>query len=698
MGKEKRKVEVGEVFHANLSPSALFRKLNNLIELVDRASADTNSLHGDGLFPVNKENNGKVSASTGMSVEISDYLGLIDGYKVHLSAARVFSATKKQTLAITKTGEFYIGLQLQGVDVDLTGSAEVDDTEEVEKQNQIKDKYGFLPEHGEAVPVEIDASEVTMYGDKPEVEGKIILAKLTVPAEATEITADMIDNSVKDYLIDIDALRRDLESKLDEIRRVVYQEIVDAIEALKVEIADGDAAVLAEVESKIAVLEGQIADNSTAITDIQTNLQDLNDYVVNELTPRMDQISSDLDDAVSNLAEVIENETALLDAKIEENLGKLAVLQAEVEAPVTGLLDRVTALEEAPQVPADIYETLQDLEERVAYLEEFGGGGGGPTFVNHQIAVADIDESSTYDVDAQGKLTLPVNTAAQVVVADTCDGTGPIDTDKWTLKTGVVTYTSDQMTMGTYSQVYTNNATTDFDLQFDVKHFATGSTHSSQSTYVVFRHLGSKYYKLNLFTQGGITAGKSIFVEKWDSGRKGYIYKSYDSLTISEGEMVTYRLVVEGNNIKVYAKGTLMIDFDDNNWTGRPFFNYEDYLYIGSTNRGQVLDSFDCKHVNLGTVYEASGEILTTQLESTSPINQAFIQGTVNVPADTAVQYEVSLNGGTNWQVVTLDELVDGTAAPWSGAGDNYLVKITMSTTDTSKSPAITAIAAVSKI
>ncbi len=58
MAKDDRKVKVGDVFHANLSPFDLFRKLNNLIEHVDRASADTNSLHDDGLFPVNKDNNG----------------------------------------------------------------------------------------------------------------------------------------------------------------------------------------------------------------------------------------------------------------------------------------------------------------------------------------------------------------------------------------------------------------------------------------------------------------------------------------------------------------------------------------------------------------------------------------------------------------------------------------------------------------
>jgi hypothetical protein len=120
-------------------------------------------------------------------------------------------------------------------------------------------------------------------------------------------------------------------------------------------------------------------------------------------------------------------------------------------------------------------------------------------------------------------------------------------------------------------------------------------------------------------------------------------------------------------------------------------------LYTSGIISPHSVDNVDVEDLDVGIVYETSGTILTTQLESVAPILQAFVQGSVDIPADTSVQYEVSLNGGVDWATVTLSELVDGTQAPWNSAGDDYRVKVTLGTTDTAKTPKINILRAISQ-
>ena len=694
MSKAARKASVSGIFHANLNPFEIFRKFNNLIELTSRSSADTDSLHGDGLFPIAKDTNGIVEAGTGLNVKINDYLGLIDGYKVHLSAAKVFSGNKFQTLTTTKTGEFYVGLALTGIDIDATAITQDADEGEKDKQIETKEKYGFLPEHGEAVPVEIDASEVTVVGGKIEVEGKIVLAKLNVPAETTQITAAMIDNSVKDYLIDLDILNRDVNYKINEVRADLYQEIIDAVGALRIEIADGDQDVLDAVDTKLAVINSNIESIQEEVDELKVNCADLAEYIADELAPRVDQLSDDLEQAVTDLTELVENEVELLDEKIEDNLGKIAILQTDVQAPVTGLKDRVQVLEDEPTVPIDVLDRLDELEEKVAELEEQCSAG--PTVTNHLIEVADLDGSSTYDL-LEGAFTLPINTLP-FLLQDTFDADGALDPAKWLVVGGTPSQSGGELNLKNLDRIRTVSSLKHTELEYDIK-IPAGVKVTDQGVYTLLRrNVGTNtHYEVHLVTYKD---PNYLFVKfrKIVSGAQKYkVVKHLTDLVLTAGTSVNVKVSIINNHVIIKVNDVERVNVYDVSLGGVPAIDQTGVVEFIGRHQTHDMDNVEIKDPVSGPTYETSGIILTNQLASVSPILAAFLQGSVDIPVDTSIQYEVSLNGGTNWSTVTLLELVDGTQAPWSGAGTDYRVKVTLGTTDTSKTPTVDSLRAVSE-
>lgn len=695
MGKSK-KLKIEDVFYANLNPHEMRRKLNHLIEKIAREKASTDALHGDGLFPISKDVNGKVEAGTGLQVVIKDYIGLIDGYQVYLDAARILNVNKTQTLAITKTGEFYVGLALDG-DA-MSTYPEEDDQDEVDAQTAIQGKYGKLPKHGSAIPVEIDVSEVTDNGGVLEVEGKIILAKMDVPAETTQITAAMIDNSVKDYLLDIDVLRRDVLAKINEVRAELYQEIVDAVDALKDEIADGDQAVLDELNAKINTINSNIENIETELETLKTNVAGLSSYVSTVIAPRLDELSEELDQAVIDLTKLVVDGDALLDEKIEENLGKIGLLQTEVESPVTGLLDRVTELEGQPSVPPDLVETLQDHEERITNLELYGGGSG-PTFVNCLIEDGDLDGSSTYDVDVEGKFTLPINTAAQYPLQDTFDTDGAPDTDKWDILAGTPSQASGELVLKDLDVIESDIDIDNFNLSFDLIPTASSASNTS-ALHVFFRAsnilVNGTYYMLAFGFNSPSVGSHQIYLLKYENGSRVSTLQKSLGITPQAGVAIDVDVSMIDGHIIISANDSVKFDVNEPDMSGSPTIA-NGSIGFRARYRTIHIDNVNVQDPDVGVVYESSGTILTNQLESTSPILKAFLQGSVDVPADTNLQFELTLNGGTDWATVSLAELVDGTAAPWNSVGDDYRVKVTLTTADTSKTPKISSLRAISQ-
>lgn len=694
-----KKVEVQDV--DRWSDMRLFfrERLNNFMLWTARETATTDSLHGDGLFPIAKSVNGKVVAGTGKTVKVMDYLGLINGYKVFLGAARVFDQHKFQTLTITKTGEFFVGLALTG---DIVETSVDDPEEQAAQMEEFVRCGGKLPKHGPASVVQIDASEVTYNGDIPECEGKIILAKMNVPGGTTQITEAMIDNSVKDYLVDIDSLRRDMNEKFDEVRRELHQEIVDQVAALKVEIAAGDAGVLAELNSKIDTINGQIEDLDVEISEIKANLEDLAEYISAEIAPRIDEVSAALAQAVADLIDLIENETSLLNDKIEEAEGKLGLLQTEVEAPETGLIDRVTALEEEPSIPEGLLERIDDLEARIEELEQ-GGGPSGPVYVNHLIGADDLDESSDYEVAGDGGWILPIDVAAQHPIQDTFDSGAEkesVNLDKW-IPVGTPYEQNGKCVLSHACSIKSVVDTVRrSNISLDLTQINASGT--SEGLYIYTRWNDAGYYEFRFMT--GISGTKVLYVKKYKVGT-GYVWQTTGTLpTIPVGTTVNIKI----NTYEVMGGDRVIVKINDSEVFNQVDANYGGYvqgagqLYIYAYNVTVAdpykIDNVDVEDIEIGSVYEASGTILTKKLESVAPIEKAFLQGSVTIPENTSLTYEVSLNGGADWQEVELSELVNGLSSPWNGVSDDYRVRVTLATTDTDVTPKISILRAISQL
>lgn len=86
------------------------------------------------------------------------------------------------------------------------------------------------------------------------------------------------------------------------------------------------------MNDRVTTLEGGLRDVASSVSDLTAGVGRLSSAVT-DLTDRVDDAENDID---------------TLDNKVGEANADIATLQDEVETPTTGLLDRVTALENAP--------------------------------------------------------------------------------------------------------------------------------------------------------------------------------------------------------------------------------------------------------------------------------------------------------------------------------------------------------------
>lgn len=86
------------------------------------------------------------------------------------------------------------------------------------------------------------------------------------------------------------------------------------------------------MNDRVTTLEGGMRDVASSVSDLTAGVGRLSSAVT-DLTDRVDDAENDID---------------TLDTKVGEANADIATLQDEVETPTTGLLDRVTALENAP--------------------------------------------------------------------------------------------------------------------------------------------------------------------------------------------------------------------------------------------------------------------------------------------------------------------------------------------------------------
>lgn len=164
---------------------------------IDKVMANTNYLHGDGLFPVKDslgalvDSNGKVSADgTSMVVSVSDYIALIDGYMLGNK---------------NLTGKVVASVTIEAADATYSR------IDLVCLKPSLDTKGNRQHAYGEIFVVTGTPSETPVDPEVP--LGSILLAKVSVGPNVTVLSNDDIEDARK-YVWDVDELYSGLSNKI----------------------------------------------------------------------------------------------------------------------------------------------------------------------------------------------------------------------------------------------------------------------------------------------------------------------------------------------------------------------------------------------------------------------------------------------------------------------------------------------------
>jgi hypothetical protein len=297
----------------------------------DNVQALYNSLHGSGLFPVVKNVNGKVVAGTGLNVVVKDFLGAImnpaDGgiFVVYLGSKRKLDNSTTVTVNVSS----FVG---------HTGYIIITPT--IDKNNRWNNGAGVV----KAVLTLPDAY--------------ILLATLVVPGATTQITQTMIDESGKDYLANIDEISTNMQNYVNAQMLIVKAELLTYVNTtlttqLRTEIANGDAGVLAQLNSAVAGINAQILLVNTAIANVQDGLSVANSELlalrtqVNTLSGLFDALNTYVNAKIALLSsrtDALESWQGKINSYVDEDTvwrnavdTKMLQFTTDIEALVAGL-------------------------------------------------------------------------------------------------------------------------------------------------------------------------------------------------------------------------------------------------------------------------------------------------------------------------------------------------------------------------
>jgi len=319
----------------NLNSEAIWSDAPEGVHILKHQS-DTNYLHGDGLFPVAKDINGRVEPGTGLSVKVLDYLALVDGVYLYLGGKRNLSPSTFRVLdvsSIVGKGKHYILL-----------------SPKVSK---------WRKSTGEDEDVKLPGAGELYLSQTVPSDGAVVLASIDIPSGTTQVTQDMIDESEKKYLADIDKAIKGLRSYIDEAveraKREIYDYIINQLTPqIRDEIAQGDAAVRAELDAKIAVVQSQIDDLNVSVETIRQSLADLQSYI-NEKIANLEQKTDELTNAVNNLQDAVEENRAFLD-QLYDNISKVEGDIVSIQLQLEEHLRRIEQLEQQSTLQQGIFD------------------------------------------------------------------------------------------------------------------------------------------------------------------------------------------------------------------------------------------------------------------------------------------------------------------------------------------------------
>ncbi|MFH8120088.1 MAG: hypothetical protein QXS37_04780 [Candidatus Aenigmatarchaeota archaeon] len=286
---------------------------------LSKVQASTDYLHGDGFWPIYQDKMAKVEPGNGLTVLINDYFALIDGYKVGYRGIKELNWNQKVTLDVSSAvgkDPVYIALKAgrdeKGVKCNKEGIFFL-----IEQEPNERGVFS-LPD-GDAIPV----------------------ARLKIPAGTTQITEDMIDNSVKKWLADIDKAIANLKNyvycKVEEAKREVFKWILEEFKPEIIDmIAQGDEAVKAELNQKIFALQTQVNNLSISIEELRSSFSEFM-YYVNKKIEELETISQELQEVISKTQDRL--------SKLEVDVQKLFEKDDQLISLINSLDVRISNLE-----------------------------------------------------------------------------------------------------------------------------------------------------------------------------------------------------------------------------------------------------------------------------------------------------------------------------------------------------------------
>ena len=325
-------------------------------DVLSKQQSSTDYLHGDGFFPLYKDKMAKVEPGTGLNVLINDYFALIDGYKVSYRGIKELDWTKKVTFNVSSAvgkGDMYVALK-PGVD----------------EQGKKCSKEGIF----------------FLTNKAPNDRGVIILddgsdsipvAKINIPAGTTQVTTDMIDNSVKKWLVDVDYAIANLRDYVNEAvgrveARLISLIMTQFLPEIRNEIAQGDQNVLNQINAIVGtpndtpdingstiwsrinfiqIEQGWQWDWSNAIWNKLWELFYFLQYRIEQLETKSDQLVSwyqSLQDAV--------NQTESWKASVQQELDKTSADIVAIQNELENHLQRIENLERQSSLQQGIFD------------------------------------------------------------------------------------------------------------------------------------------------------------------------------------------------------------------------------------------------------------------------------------------------------------------------------------------------------
>lgn len=348
-------------------------------------------------------------------------------------------------------------------------------------------------------------------------------------------------------------------------------------------------------------------------------------------------------------------------------------------------------------VPTNLAATLTSLQNQITALQNQINN---PLVATDTITASKLDNSSTVGVNMSGNFTLP-SFVPTVYLQDNFPGVS-LDSSKWysygnpAIQSGVVLRDD---SAGVFAIIWGKNqhssqvqSVTSWTWQGLASPSAQGlgivrlitNPNSAGGSPEVTCYLNGRFDGSGNLTEFSVVAVSDVLNVLLGSIDIPLSYFSGSNITT--GISISNMGIQRNNGLITVSVGgqTIATISDATSLSGS---TYSMYFYPADSAK-TVLNNVLVESIVLGT-YNTSGVLLTTQLNSVSPIKKAAMGWNSSVPVGTSAVFELSLDGGSHWVTVTDDQIIDGTLSPWNGTGSNLKARITLSTTNTSVSPVI---------